>query len=109
MTHAIYIEQLRRIDKALGGGGELAGNIVERVERLTAERDALASALTALFNNSLSEDETRLLMVIAGGSTMANPKGETGRANHARCDRIKAAREQSRAALAPAVQEAQHG
>lgn len=79
---------------------------MNQLTAVTAERDeALAFLAEAqrLLNNllkfSLSDQEARLLMVIAAGEAMSNSRNEVGQLNHARCDKIAAAREAARAFL----------
>lgn len=70
----------------------------------------LREALHDLLRYSLSEDETRLMLVVTGGSRAVDGS-EPGLSLHERCDRIGKARERARAALAaeqrPAGGEAQ--
>lgn len=72
-------------------------------ERVTALRrvEDLRTAAAALLACAMSADETRLCMVVMNGPAMSDPKNETGRMNHERCDRIRAAADTLRNTLDP--------
>lgn len=73
---------------------------MRRVEMDCPQCDA---AMAALLRVGCTGSELRLLCIGANGRAMADPSNENGRALHARCEAIDAARRRATALLAQQI------